>query len=62
MKPILMILGAIALLLTIVPPVLFMNGGLPGDDAAREVMMKNLIMAGTLLWFVTAPLWMKKED
>lgn len=61
MKSAAMFLSLIALLLTLLPPLLFMTGGLPGEAGAGESLMKNLMMGGTLLWFATAPLWMKKE-
>lgn len=60
MKTAAIILSLIALALTIVPPLLFLTGGLAGDGA--ESLMKTLMMAGTVLWFATAPLWMRRED
>ncbi len=44
-----------SLLLIIVPPIMHFSGGL---DAA---MMKGFLMAGTVIWFLTASLWMKGE-
>jgi len=53
MKPIAITIGALALLATIIPPFLFMNGQLAQDP------MKLIMLIACLLWFVTAPLWMK---
>jgi hypothetical protein len=53
MKPIAIIVGAAALLGTIVPPLLFLTGSL-GQDA-----MKLAMLASCLVWFVTAPMWMR---
>lgn len=52
MKSMTMILGPLGLALTVVPPVLFMAGML-GDG-----VMKGLMMAGALVWFVAAPSFM----
>ena len=53
MKKIAMILGIAALALTIVPPVLNALQSL-GDPA-----MKGMMLGGCVLWFVTAPAFMK---
>ena len=53
MKRISILLGALALLGTIVPPVLFFNGQV-GQDTMKLVMV---IACG--VWFVSAPFWMK---
>jgi len=45
----------ISLLLIIVPPVLYFTGTLCSE------MMNALLLAGTLIWFITASLWMKAE-
>lgn len=47
------LLALIALALTIVPAALFAAGVL-GDGP-----MKLLMLAGAVLWFVTAPRWLK---
>ncbi|MFM1945512.1 MAG: hypothetical protein RI897_4494 [Verrucomicrobiota bacterium] len=52
MKSMTMILGPLGLVLTVVPPLLFMAGML-GDG-----MMKGLMLAGALVWFVAAPSFM----
>lgn len=55
MKSLLFPLGLVALGLVIVPPALFMTRSLTDLD-----LVKHLMLAGTLLWFGTAPFWMKK--
>ena len=45
--------SALGLALTVVPAVLVFVGGLPWDTHAW------LMLAGTALWFTTAPLWMR---
>jgi hypothetical protein len=57
MKNIAMFVGVASLALVIGPPVLFMI------DSIKELdTVKNLMLAATLVWFITAPLWMKKEE
>ncbi len=41
--------------LTIIPAVLVASGGLRWQTHA------DLMIAGMILWFVTAPFWMKKD-
>ena len=53
MKPTAMILGALSLLGSIVPPVLFLNGQMEQDP------MKLAMLVSCVVWFVTAPIWMK---
>lgn len=53
MKTAAMILGAAALLGTIVPPLLFLNGSL-AEDA-----MKLGMFVSSVAWFMTAPWWLK---
>jgi hypothetical protein len=55
MKYFLIILSVIGLLLTVVPSLLVFSGII---DLASH---KKLMMAGTVLWFVTAPFWMNKK-
>ena len=45
--------SALGLALTVVPAVLVFVGGLAWDTHA------GLMLAGTVLWFATAPLWMR---
>ena len=44
-----------SLSLIVVPPLLFFTGGI------SQSAMNQLMMAGTLIWFVSAPFWMKPE-
>ncbi len=53
MKPIAITVGTVALLGTIVPPMLFLAGSL-GQDAIKLAMLVSC-----LVWFVTAPVWMR---
>jgi hypothetical protein len=53
MKPIAIILGALALLGTIVPSILFLNGSVSHDA------MKLIMLIACVVWFVTAPVWMR---
>lgn len=46
-------LSSLALALTIVPPILFAAGSL-GDGP-----MKFAMVAGVVLWFLTAPRWLR---
>ena len=55
MKAILFPLGMVALALVIVPPTLFMT-----QTLTDQGLVKGLMLGGTLLWFGTAPFWMKK--
>jgi hypothetical protein len=47
------ILGLIALGLTVVPPILFLMG------AIALPLMKGVMLGGCVLWFATAPFFMK---
>ena len=53
MQPAARILGFAALGLTIIPPLLFMG------QTMAEPAMKNLMIAGCVLWLIFAPLFMK---
>jgi len=53
MKTLAMILGIVALALTVVPPILFAN------QSMTEPTMKRLMLDGCVLWLVTAPAFMK---
>lgn len=44
-----------SLALIVVPPILFFNGSL------SQAAMNQFLLAGTVIWFVTALLWMKSE-
>jgi len=50
------VLGLLALAGTIVPPVLFLV------KSMNEEPMKMIMLVSTVVWFVTAPLWMKGGD
>ncbi|MGA1237415.1 MAG: hypothetical protein ACO34E_11165 [Limisphaerales bacterium] len=56
MRSMTMILGPLGLALTLVPPVLFM-AGLMADG-----VMKGLMLAGALVWFVAAPSFMGGKE
>ena len=56
MTNILRLLSAAGLALTIIPSVLAWYGYIPWLTHAQ------LMFAGMVLWFVTAPFWMNKED
>ena len=49
-------LAPLALVATILPPLLFLFKAL-GDGP-----MKAIMLAATILWFTTAPFWMKGGD
>jgi hypothetical protein len=55
MKSIALPVGILSLLGTIVPPFLFLFHRIESDP------MKNIMLVSCLLWFVTAPIWMKTE-
>ncbi len=48
-------IGYLALLGTIVPPLLFMT------KRMELVPMQNLMLLSCVAWFVAAPLWMRSE-
>ncbi len=55
MRRIFKILSAAALLMTIVPPVLYFQGMIP-------LATNHTIMAvGMIIWFITAPLWINEK-
>jgi hypothetical protein len=55
LKSIALPIGLLALVGTILPPVLFLLHRIEPEP------MKQLMLASCLLWFLTAPLWMKAE-
>jgi len=55
MKSIALPIGALSLLGTILPPVLFLLNKIESDP------MKNIMLVSCLAWSVTAPMWMKSE-
>lgn len=44
-----------SLALILVPPILFFNGTM------TQAAMNQYLLAGTIIWFVTASLWMRSE-
>ncbi|MBC8184960.1 hypothetical protein H8E88_28030 [candidate division KSB1 bacterium] len=56
MKLILIILSLLGLILTIVPAVLVFA------NIIELSTHKNLMLIGTVLWFVTVPFWMNKRN
>lgn len=44
-----------SLALIVIPPILFFNGTI------SQAAMNQFLLAGTIIWFVTASLWMKSE-
>jgi hypothetical protein len=57
MKKITMYIGFASLALVIAPPILFMT-----DSITELDTVKNLMLAATFVWFLTAPVWMEKEE
>lgn len=55
MKTIAMPVGLLALAGTIVPPILFMLNKMP------EGIMQGTMLGACLVWFITAPMWIKSE-
>jgi hypothetical protein len=53
MKSVAKILAPLSLVATVVPPLLFML------RAMSEGPMKAIMLGATVLWFVTAPFWLK---
>ena len=56
MKLLLKLISFIGLVLTVVPAFLVFAGTI---DLS---MHKNLMLAGTLLWFIPAPFWMSRKS
>jgi hypothetical protein len=55
MKAIALSTGILALVGTIVPPLLVLTGQMAPDP------MKTTMLVSCIVWFVTAPMWMKSE-
>lgn len=55
MKNIIKILSYVGLGLTVIPSFFVISGQISWNTHAR------LMMAGTLLWFITAPFWIKRR-
>ena len=56
MKKILMIISFVGLILTVLPAFLIFSKIINWETYII------LIFLGTIIWFLTAPFWMKKED
>jgi len=56
MKAISKILAPLSLVATIVPPVLFMMKAMPANT------MKAILLIATVVWFATAPFWLKGAE
>ena len=55
MKTLLQLLSLLGLVLTVVPSLLVFLGKIPWE------LHSQLMLAGMVLWFVTAPFWMKEK-
>lgn len=55
MKSIAMPVGMLALVGTILPPVLYML------HQMEQTPMKMTMLVSCIVWFITAPMWMKSE-
>lgn len=55
MKLLISIVALIGLGLTVIPAILVFNGKMDPD------MNKNLMTVGTVIWFIAAPLWFRKN-
>ena len=55
MKTLTKILSYVGLALTVIPSIFVFAGNIEWQTHA------DLMLGGTLLWFVTAPFWMKKQ-
>ena len=55
MKSIALPIGILALAGTIAPPVLVLTGQMAPDP------MKTTLLVSCIVWFVTAPMWMRSE-
>ena len=56
MKKLLPVVSFAALALVIVPACLYLAG------LTEKPQMQTLMLVGTVLWFVSAPLWMGKNE
>jgi hypothetical protein len=54
MKYLFPVICLIALALVAIPPCLHWSGSLTSLDSVKQIML-----VGTVLWFIAAPLWMK---
>jgi hypothetical protein len=56
MKKLLPIISFVGLALVIIPACLYLAG------STDKSQLKNLMLVGTVLWFVSAPLWMGRKN
>ena len=56
MKILATIIAIVGLILTIIPSILVFTGKMGLD------LHKQLMTAGTILWFVSAPIWFRKKS
>jgi hypothetical protein len=56
MKNLFLLLGPLALVLTIGPPILFLTGSI------TDATVRGLMLVGCILWFVAAPGFMSGGD
>lgn len=56
MRKVLALISLLGLLLVIVPACLYLAGGI------GKPRMMALMLAGTIVWFLSSPFWMGKND
>ena len=56
-KTVTQIVSWLCLVVLILPSVLFLTGALASLDQVKQIML-----IATVIWFVSMPLWMWKED
>lgn len=56
MRKLIPLVSVIALALVIVPACLYLA------DAIYKPVMQSLMLAGTALWFISAPFWLGKNE
>lgn len=56
MRTSLQIISLLALVMTVVPSVLFLTGSL------ELKLVKHLMLASTAVWFAATPFWMDKKE
>ncbi|MCH7414551.1 hypothetical protein MM213_13715 [Belliella sp. R4-6] len=56
MKNLLVVLSIVGLLFTIIPPFLVFSA------VIEPATSKNLMLAGTVIWFTSAPFWLNKKS
>jgi hypothetical protein len=55
MKTAAQIISGLALAATILPPALFLGGGM------ELAQVRSLMLTGAVLWFAATPLWMERQ-